>query len=107
MDEKKISMIVLLDMSKLFNDIRHDLMESKLHSIGVSNAAYDWFGSYLSQRNHVADVANSVSEPLPLTVDVVQCSVLGPVLFTLCVNYAMGYVDDTKISLGLHSNIIA
>ena len=29
MDEKKISVIVLLDMSKLFSDIRHDLMESK------------------------------------------------------------------------------
>ena len=116
MDEKKVSMIVLLDMSKLFNDIRHDLMESKLQSIGVSNAPCDWFGSYLSQRNHVANVANSVSEPLPVTVDVVQGSVLGPVLFTLCVNYflsvpaychVMGYVEDTKTSLGLPLNIIA
>ena len=116
MDEKKVSMIVLLDMSKLFNDIRHDLMESKLQSIGVSNAPCDWFGSYLSQRNHVANVANSVSEPLPVTVDVVQGSVLGPVLFTLCVNYllsvpaychVMRYVEDTKISLGLPLNIIA
>ena len=48
---KKVSVIVLLDMSKAFDSMRHDLMLSQLQSIGVSNAACDWFGSYLSPRN--------------------------------------------------------
>ena len=87
------------NLSKLFDDIRHDLMVSKLQSIGVSNAACNLFGSYLSQPNHV-------------TLGVPQGSVLGPGLFTLYVNdllsvptycHAMGYVDDTKIFLGLPS----
>ena len=47
MDDKLVSVIVLLDMSKAFDSIRQDLMLSKLQSIGVSNAAWDWFGSYL------------------------------------------------------------
>ena len=47
---KKVSVIVLLDMSKAFDSIRHDLMLSQLQSIGMSNAACDWFVSYLSQR---------------------------------------------------------
>ena len=52
-DDKKISVIVLLDMSEAFDSIRHDLMLSKLCSFGVSNAACNWFGSFLSQRNEV------------------------------------------------------
>ena len=103
-------MIVLLDMSKAFHSICHDLMLSKLCRIGVSNAACNWFGSYLSQRNQVVNIASCISNPLPLSVGVPQGSILGPVLFTLYVNdllsvpkhcQAMGYVDDTKIFLGL------
>ena len=45
MIDKKVSVIVLLDMSKAFDSIRHDLMLSKLCRIGVSNAACNWFGS--------------------------------------------------------------
>ena len=110
MDDKKVSVIVLLDMSKEFDSIRHDLMLSKLCSIGVSNAACNWFGSYLSQRNQVVNIANCISDPLPLSVGVPQGSILGPVLFTLYVNdlllvpkhcQAMGYEDDTKIFPGL------
>ena len=93
-------------MSKAFDSIGHDLMLSKLCSIGVSNATCNWFGSYLSKRNQVVNVANCNSDPLPLSVGVPQGSILGPVLFTLYVNdlltvpkhcQAMGYVDDTKI----------
>ena len=66
--DKKVSVIILLDMSKVFDSIRHDLMLSKLCSIGVSNAACNWFGSYLSQRNQVVNIANCISDPLPLWV---------------------------------------
>ena len=110
MDDKKVSVIVLLDMSKAFDSICHDLMLSKLGRIGVANAACNWFRSYLSERNQVVNIANCISDPLPLSVGVPQGSIVGPVLFTLYVNdllsvpkhcQAMGYVDDTKIFLGL------
>ena len=105
MDDKKVSVIVLLDMSKVFDSICHNLMLSKLCSIGVSNAACNWFGSYLSQRNQVVNIANCISDSLPLSVGVPQGSILGPVIFTLYVNdllsvpkhcQAMGYEDDYK-----------
>ena len=50
MDHKKMSVIVLLDMSKAFDSIRHDLMLRKLRNAGVSELACAWFESYLSQR---------------------------------------------------------
>ena len=86
MDQNKISVIVLLDMSKVFDSIRHDFMLRKLRKVGVSESACDWFESYLSQRQQVVKFQNTVSDPLPLTIGVPQGSIMGPVMFTFYVN---------------------
>ena len=115
-DGKQVPVIVLLDMSKAFDSIRYNLMLSKLQGIGVSNAACDWFGSYLLQRSQVVSVANSVSDSLTVTVGVPKGSILGPAIFSLYVNdllsvpthcHAMGYVDNTKIFLSPPPNKIS
>ena len=36
MDEKKISILVLMDMSKAFDRVNHDMLLSKPRSLGVS-----------------------------------------------------------------------
>ena len=109
-DHRKMSVIVFLDMSKAFDSIRHDLMLCKLRKAGVSaESACAWFESYLSQRQQVVKIQDTLSSPLPLTVGVPQESILGPVLFTLHVNdlfrvpkhcKPLGFVDDTKLFLG-------
>ena len=78
-----MSVIVLLDMSKAFDSIRHDLMLRNLRNAGVSELACAWFESYLSQHQQVVKIQDTLSSPLPLTVGVLQGSILGPVLFTL------------------------
>ena len=108
-----MSVIVLLDMSKAFDSIRHDVMLCKLRKAGVSESACAWFESYLSQRQQVVKIQDTLSSPLPLTVVVPQGSILGPVLFTLYVNdlfrvlqhcKPLGYADDTKLFLRFPSN---
>ena len=110
MDEKRISVVVLLDMSKAFDSIQHDNLLSKLHLLGVSTSALAWFKIYLSLRKQVVRMGSDLSDPLPLTVGVVHGSIVGPVLFMLYVKNllsvpkkceAMGYVDDTKLLLTL------
>ena len=110
MDEKRVSLVVLLDMSKAFDSIRHNKLLSKLQSLGMSDSALAWFKSYVSSRKQVVRIGSALSDPLHLTTGVAQGSILGPVLFTLYINdllsvpkkcKTMGYVDDTKLLLAL------
>ena len=73
-------------MSKAFDSIGHDLMLCKLRKAGLSESACAWFESYLSQCQQVVKIQVTLSSPPPLTVGVLQGSILGPVLFTLYVN---------------------
>ena len=116
MAEKRISVVVLLDMSKAFDSIQHDNLLSKLYLLGVLASALVWFKSYLSLRKQVVRIGSDLSDPLPLTVGVAQGSILGPVLFTSYVNdllsvpkkcVARGYVDDTKLFLTLPPTCVA
>ena len=43
MDQRTMSVTVLLDMSKTFDSIRHDLMLCKIRKAGVSEPACAWF----------------------------------------------------------------
>ena len=83
MDQKKISVIFLLDMSKAFDSIRHDLMLRTLRKAGVSESGCAWFESYLSQRQQVVKFQNTVSDPLPVAVGVPQGSIMG-VVYIVC-----------------------
>ena len=65
MEEKKISVIVLLDMSKAFDSIQHVRLLMKLHKIGISTTAWTWFESYLTKRSQFERMEDAVSNPLP------------------------------------------
>ena len=104
-DDKKISALVLLDMSKAFDSIRHDILLQKLQALGVSFSCRDWFHSYLVGRGQRVCIHNAISDALPLKYGVPQGSILGPVLFTIYVNDLLSvptycksacYVDDFK-----------
>ena len=86
MDEKKISILVLTDMSKAFDGIKHDMLLYKLRSLGVSPSALEWFESYLKGRYQHVCIGDVVSQSLPVDYGVPKGSILGPVLFTVHIN---------------------
>ena len=51
MDNKKITVLILLDLSKAFDSINHQRLLKKLTSVGASPATVKWFESYLSHQH--------------------------------------------------------
>ncbi len=69
-----ISLLGLLDLSAAFDTIDHNILLNRLENfVGISGSALEWFKRYLSDRHQFV----AVNEEVP------QCSVLGPLLFTL------------------------
>ena len=108
MDRKELTAVVLLDLSKAFDSIEHSLLLKKLHSLGVSRKAVDWFKSYLSDRSPSVRIGHILSEGRVITHGIPQGSILGPALFSIYINDLPmtpiacpleSYVDDSKIYL--------
>ena len=74
----------LLNMSAAFDTIDHSILLHGLHhDFGIQGTALDWFSSYPTNRTQPVSIHCYTSEPAPISFDVPQGSVLGPVLFVL------------------------
>ena len=109
-DKQKVTVVVLLDMSKAFDSLNHEILLLKLQDIGLSSAALNWFSSYLSNRFQAVCINSELSDKLPIQSGVPQGSILGAILFNIYVNdlpsvpqccKSKTYVDDNKLYITL------
>ena len=77
---------VFLDLSKAFDTVDHDILLNKLDTYGIRGTAHDWFRSYMFQRKQFVAFNGSTSNESTIKCGVPQGSVLGPLLFLLCIN---------------------
>lgn len=106
MDGGDIPICIFLDLSKAFDTLDHNILLNKLTYYGIKDNAFNWFKSYLSERQQYVEIEGIRSNTLRITTGVPQGSILGPLLFLIYVNdmYTVSdefefikYADDTTL----------
>ena len=85
-DNNSYSAAALMDLSRTFDTINHDLLIAKLHAYGVKGYSLKLIMNYLRSRYQRTKVNGEFSHWEELLTGVPQRSVLGPLLFNIYIN---------------------
>ena len=78
-----ISLLVLLDLSKAFDNENHDLLLNKLVQLKIDST---WFASYWHHRTHSVKIDTIMSKAKSNLYEAPQGWVLGPIPFNIFIN---------------------
>lgn len=98
---------LILDLSKAFDLINHELLLAKLDNYGIRGLTNNWFRSYLSNRKQAVElkyhsshtISNHLSDFEIIKHGVPQGSILGPLLFLIYINDIASCINSQKLVL--------
>ena len=75
-----------MDISEVFDSIRHELLIAKVHAYGFDLNSLTFFYSYLKNRKQNVKINNTCSIFQIFLYGFSQGSILGPILFNIFIN---------------------
>ena len=97
LDNNKLVGAVLMDLSKAFDCLPHDLLTAKLEAYGFHRNTLKLFHSHLKDCKQVVKVKGFVGILKEIISGVLQGSILGPILFNIFINDLFYFVDGENL----------
>ncbi len=82
-DSNEVVALILIDLSKAFDCLLHDLMAAKLIAYGMSHSMVKILISYLRYRKQCVKIGSDTNDWMTILKGFPKGSILGPSLFNL------------------------